>query len=78
MLFEYTASSISEVLAELQRQYNVVIQYPENMDYYYTGDVDLNRDFETSLNLVCRPFEITFEKISEGVYKLNKNPDKNN
>jgi len=76
-LFEYTGANIIEVLAELQRQYDVDIQYPDNLDFYYTGNVDLNRDFETSLNLVCKPFEITFEKTSDKVYKLITNTDKN-
>lgn len=76
-LFEYTGTKITEVLEELQRQYNIDIDYPYNLNYYYTGELNLNRDIETSLNLVCKPFKINFVKISEGIYKLVEDPEKN-
>ena len=76
-MFKYAGDKLTEVIDELERQYDVKINYSGRLDYYYTGNVNLNRDIETSLNLVCKPFEITFTKISEGVYQLFKNPDKN-
>ena len=77
-LFEFTGSPLEEVLEEIERQYDVNISYPDNLSYYYTGGVDANRDIETSLNLVCKPFKITFEEISEGEYRLFEDTGKDN
>ena len=76
-MFKYTGDRLKDVIDELERQYDVIIKYSGQTEYYYTGNVNINRDFETSLDLVCKPFEITFTKISEGVYQLFENPDKN-
>ena len=69
-IFEYTAVPLNDVLEEISRQYNVIIPYPLNLQWSYTGDFSSARDLETSLNLVCKPFQITFEKIQEGEYRI--------
>jgi len=73
LLFKYTGTPLSDVLDEIQRQYDVVISYTENIKHYYTGDIDANRDLKTTLDLVCKPFKITFAKISEGEYQVFEN-----
>lgn len=75
-LFEYTGVPLVEVLNEIQRQYDVVLTLPENLDYRYTGDFDATRDLHTTLNLVCRPFGITFARNSVGEYQILENPGK--
>ncbi len=77
-LFEFTGTPLKEVFDEIQRQYDVILKYPEDINYYYTGGIDANRDLITSLNLVCKPFKITFEEISKGEYQLFESADKDN
>jgi transmembrane sensor len=64
--FVYTGSSLKMVIDEIKRQYGVRISYPENLDYSYTGEVDVNKDIQTTLDLVCKPFRITFEQSTNG------------
>ncbi len=75
-LFEYTGTPLHEVIDEIERQYDVSIAYPENLDHYYVGELNAGRDLQTTLNLVCKPFKITFVKISEGEYKIIENTGK--
>ncbi|MCD6347394.1 MAG: FecR family protein [Bacteroidales bacterium] len=76
--FEYTATPLREAFEEIQRQYDVEIIYPEELDYYYTGDIHTDRDIISTLDLVCKAFQITFEQKSEGEYQIIENPDKQN
>lgn len=78
MIFEFTGTPLKDVLDEIQRQYDLILNYPENLNHFYTGGINANRDIITTLNLVCKPFKITFEKISEGEYKIFENTAKQN
>ena len=70
MLFKFTGTPLTEVFDEIQRQYDITILYPDNLNYYYTGSIDANRDLLTTLNLVCKPFKITFREISKSEYQI--------
>lgn len=70
LLFEFTGTPLKDVLDEIQRQYGVVVNYPESINHFYTGEIDANRDLVTTLNLVCKAFKITFEKTSKGEYQI--------
>ncbi|MEA1876370.1 MAG: FecR domain-containing protein [Bacteroidota bacterium] len=78
MIFEFTGTPLKDVLDEIQRQYDVIVNYPDKLNHFYTGGINANRDLTTTLNLVCKPFKITFEKISEGEYKIFENTAKQN
>ncbi len=69
-VFEYTGIALSKVWAEIERQYGVEIIDRTDRAYYYTGDFSSKRTLEASLNLVCKPFKITFVEIEEGIYHI--------
>jgi len=69
-VFVYTASSLATVLDEIQRQYGIQINYEKVLDYTYTGEIDVRKDLQTTLDLVCKPFRITFEQATKGEYKI--------
>jgi ferric-dicitrate binding protein FerR (iron transport regulator) len=69
-LFKFTGTPLIEVFEEIQRQYDITLIYPDNLNYYYTGSIDASRDLLTTLNLVCKPFKITFREISKSEYQI--------
>lgn len=73
-IFEYRGTNLNEVIEEIERQYDVLIHSTLKRDYSYTGSIQIDRDFLTTLNLVCKPFKITFVKIAEGEYQIVENP----
>lgn len=68
--FIYTGEDLSRVLKEIQRQYNVNIEFRGKSNYTYTGEVNIKKDLNTTLDLVCKPFKITFEQTSGGEYTI--------
>lgn len=72
-MFTFTATDLNEVLEEISRQYNTIIHYQNNESHVYTGNFSRSMDLETVLNLVCRPFELTFAKEVDGSYIIITN-----
>lgn len=68
--FVYTAAPLSTVLEEIQRQYGVQIEFNQEIDYTYTGEINVKKDLQTTLDLVCKPFRITFEQSTKGEYLI--------
>lgn len=66
--FLYTATPLNIVLEEIQRQYGIQINVEQELNYYYTGEVNVRKDIQTTLDLVCKPFRITFEQSTKGEY----------
>ena len=75
-IFEFTATPLSEVFDEIQRQYDVVIKYPGSIDYFYTGSLKTDRDIASTLSLVCKAFKITFGQNTGGEYQIFENNHK--
>ena len=62
-IFEYTDASLSVVLAELERQFNIRMVLPENITVdtmHYTG-LFVNDTLEKALNDVCWPMHLRYE-----------------
>lgn len=70
--FIFTSVPLSEVLIEIERQYNVSIDTPEIFDYSYTGNFERFESVEMVLSLVCKPFGLIFAEVSENHYRIGK------
>lgn len=68
--FVFTAEPISKVFEEISRQYNVKINFPKTTDLTYTGNFTKQKSVNEVLSLVCKPFEIKFEKNPNGDYTI--------
>ena len=70
--FIFTTVPLSEVIREIERQYNVSIDTPEIFDYSYTGNFERFESVEMVLNLICKPFGLIFVEVSENQYRIEK------
>ncbi len=70
--FIFTDRSLFEVFAEIERQYNVVIDLPENIKFSYSGNFDKTSDVKQVLGYVCRPFNLNFIEEKDGVFRIEK------
>lgn len=72
-MFNFTASPLIQVLKEIGRQYDVMFNLKSGLDYSYTGYFSKDRPVEEVLTLVCKPFGLTFIKISEKEFEISQN-----
>jgi hypothetical protein len=63
---------LSRVIAEIGRQYNVSIGLNIQSDLIYTGYFSKDKPVEDVLNLICKPFGLTFVKKSDRQYLINQ------
>ena len=71
--FIFTGTPFTAVIYEIERQYNVQIKIPAGLNYYYTGYFTKDIPVEQVLELVCKPFGLTFVAKQEGRYELEIN-----
>jgi ferric-dicitrate binding protein FerR (iron transport regulator) len=71
--FIFTSRPFDLVLKEIERQYGLTVILQVNQDYFYTGYFSKNKPVEEVLDLVCKPFGLTFVRISEREYKIVQN-----
>lgn len=74
-MFHFTARPLPLVLDEIGRQFKITFTTKVNLDYSYTGYFSKDRTPEDILNLVCKPFGLTFARISGNEYEIYQNPD---
>jgi ferric-dicitrate binding protein FerR (iron transport regulator) len=58
--FEFAETPLSEVVAEIERQYDIHIMPGYNPDYLYTGNFSKTERPEGVLEIIGKPFGITF------------------
>ena len=59
--FVFLSTPLNQVIEEIERQYNIDILVPENMDYSYTGNFSKLEDPGQVLEIVGKPFGIKFK-----------------
>lgn len=69
-MFSFTSAPIAEVIAEIERQYNIDIKTPSNLSFIYTGYFPKDQPVEQTLNLLCKPFGLTFVKNADREYSI--------
>lgn len=72
-MFNFTARPILQVFKEIERQYDIKILFKTLPDYSYTGYFLKDKPVEEVLTLVCKPFGLTFARISEKEYEIFQN-----
>lgn len=70
--FSYTSAPLQLVFDEIGRQYGIVINYFGGNEYRYTGTFSRSSSLETTLNVVCKPFNLQFARKSENVYVVTE------
>jgi len=70
--FGFTSVSLRRVFEEIERQYGIVIKYYSPNEYTYTGTFNRGSSLETTLEIVCRPFNLQFVRKSEKVYEITE------
>lgn len=69
-MFNFTGAPLLEVIAEIERQYNVIILINKEPGLSYTGLFSREKTVEEVLGLICKPFGLTFVEKSDGVYQI--------
>ncbi len=69
-MFSFTSVPFMEVIQEIERQFNVIIKTNCHLNYYYTGYFPKEMPVDQILNLLCKPFGLTFVKKSENEYLI--------
>lgn len=72
-LFNFTARPLGDVIKEIARQYGVTIILNAGADYLYSGYFLKDKPVEEVLTLVCKPFGLTFARVSDKEYKISQN-----
>ena len=71
--FIFTAVPLRMVFEEIERQYNIQITLPEGISYTYTGYFTKDKPIEEVMELVCKPFGLTFVAKSGNSFVIVRN-----
>lgn len=74
----FTSVPLINVFKEIERQYGVYISIPENLDNIYTGTFRIDNPVEQTLDLVCKPFNLSFTLKSKDEYIITRNEQNTN
>ena len=74
----FTSVPLRKVFEEIGRQYGILINIPENLDSVYTGTFYIDTPVEQTLDLVCKPFHLTYTLKSKDEYIITRNEQKLN
>ncbi len=70
--FAFNAVPLSYVFKEIERQYNVKIEYRGNIQKSYSG-VFPKSSIENVLDIVCRPFGYKYQTVKENEFLITNN-----
>lgn len=70
--FYYDSQPLSEVVAELQRQFKIEIDFDETKKQVFSGYFT-NKDLETALDMVCLPLGYSYEKVGQSKFVISEN-----
>jgi len=68
--FIFTGASLSQVFDEIGRRYSVSITLKIEKEYFYTGNFTSEKPLNDVLDLVCKPFSLSFAKQADGSYMV--------
>jgi len=71
--FMFTGASLSQVFDEIGRRYSVSITLKIEKEYFYTGNFTNDKPLNDVLDLVCKPFSLSFAKQADGSYMVFQN-----
>lgn len=73
-LLMFASTPLREVLDEIESQFGIRIETPDNLNYIYTGNFKLDQSPEKILSLICRPFDLVYEKQTASEYTIFPSP----
>ena len=74
----FTSVPLTNVFKEIERQYGIYISIPENLVNIYTGTFRIDNPVEQTLDLVCKPFDLSFTVKSKNEYVITRNEQNTN
>ncbi|MEP1033814.1 FecR domain-containing protein [Ekhidna sp.] len=70
-VFYFSDQRLSDVLREVERQFDVEVTLPDTIDYMFNGYFT-NKNIESALEMVCLPLGLAYEKTSQNVYAIKE------
>ena len=61
-LIMFASTPLRLVFEEIERQFGIVIETPEEMQQVYSGNFSLDQPVENILTLLCLPFDLEYER----------------
>jgi len=71
----FSSTPLSMVFEEIEKQFSIKIDASGIQDLIYSGNFPTNIPLENVLTLLCRPFNLSYEKITDKKYIIY--PEKN-
>lgn len=71
--FRFTASPISNVFREIERQYGITIKDDIIQQSLYTGSFNRTNSVDQVMEIVCPPMGLSYQKKPGGVYLITQN-----
>ncbi|MBI9065126.1 MAG: FecR domain-containing protein [Marinilabiliaceae bacterium] len=69
----FNRAPLEEVLASLERQYNISINSNLNQQHLYSGNLKLDNGIQDNLNAICTTFDLKYKLIdSSGIYSVHQ------
>ena len=59
--FYFTSVQIVTVFKELERQYDIQIEYPDGLEKTYSGNFTKDIDINQIMDLICLPLNLTYK-----------------
>ncbi len=72
-MFTFTSTPLAGVVREIERQYAVSITLNTQTTFYYTGFFSREMPVEEVLGLLCKTFNLTFDKVTDKHYRISEN-----
>lgn len=74
--FYFADTPIDLVFKELERQYDIEIKLPSNLNQSYSAFLEKKETVETILNIICVTFDLQYTQTSKQSYKIERTTTK--
>jgi ferric-dicitrate binding protein FerR (iron transport regulator) len=69
----FTGTPLRQVVEEISRHYGVMVNIKIDKELFYTGNFTNEKPLNDVLELVCKPFGLSFTKQADGSYLIFQN-----
>ncbi len=70
--FHFTEQMLSNVLKEMERQFDVSLMVADSSNIEFSGYFFTDKSIEDALDMVCLPLGLTYEKINQRTYAIKE------
>jgi len=71
--FLFTGTPLTQVFAAISKAYQVPVFFKTEKEFFYTGNFTNEKPLTDVLDLVCKPFGLSFTKQADGSYLVFQN-----